>query len=193
MRKPPAVNWTVAPASTNLVGDDVAPPASATLLQAADQAVIDVAAMLYPPCAHMCDAQTDERRFHVVVPVGCTHGHVIITRAKRDDFQTKGTSQLQPTLFANTASGGFTGAAVISVGDPSDNQAEYCDVGSAQPTKIFIVPSSQTPDDVPTTSVDRAIELTSSKGKPSVELCSIQYAAGWTVAVHERVADMELL
>lgn len=186
-RATPNTKWLGAVSTLTVCGTDVAPTATMVLLRSADQSPIDVGCMLYGATAHCVEANTaavdTKRRFLVVIPPGCHHARMFVTRAG----DSAGTSQ-SDTTAGSTTSGGFAGVSVIKM--PSG-------VGGAEtylPAAIYssIIASDSDVNDAPAVSMDRPFKVPETL-VAGLELFEVNVAAGVSVAVFQRTADLETL
>ena len=145
---------------------DVVPPANGWLLTETDGATLDVA-VTYCQTAHMVDNATadgtTERRFLAVIPPGCNHAQLALTRSVQ--IQKDYTVQMAPSLIGCTTAGfGATSATDPVTDNYLENGVEgYLDLTAGVHASPLLRWTTDAIDDVTTGTVVRALKVAEAK------------------------------
>ena len=176
--------------TTEPLTNDATPPAKIALLAAAVSLPQDAATLPYAGCGRLCDATAVGRYLGIRVAPGAQHAraHVVVAMIPN------GTQVAQASSYLTSATGGTTGADVLLVQHANKFGQSSTELGItwSAPFSTFIVTSSETVNDTPTTSIDRQLEL-QSLTHPYTEQIYISDASGTCIWVSERIADLESL
>ena len=104
MRKPSTRDWSDLDATSAIIGELAAPPASIIYLAQAEAIVHDVATSPYACPGHMYDSLEEDRYHAVVLPLGVTHWRVAFVRCA--EYAAAGTVQ-SGTLEVTPDADGF--------------------------------------------------------------------------------------
>lgn len=198
MRPPNTRNWTGEDPAKPITAD-ATPPASLPLLVQADLYPLDVATMPYAATARAFDGLTDSghktRYLGVIVAPAAVHGRGTITRSWHLGT-TIGENNESWTTTGGTAGNDvvvtFTPVSAISADQAAMGFGISYVYGFGSTPLPMLAPTGETINDAPTSPVDRQYELTA-QASPYVEPCKVTRAAGFSLWVTQRVADLETL
>lgn len=196
MRAPPVRSWKSTPVpgpTTSVVGLDPTPPASLSLLLAAEAAAVQVVAGLYASPSLVFDGniQNTVRRIGVVVPVACRYSRAWVTRCGSVD-ELAPIGQLAHK-HASSTGGGYAGAPVSTRASLVDGTEVFYATHATKPVTHCEVAATGTGiDDAPAAAVDRAL-ATPEGLAPAVEVYQVEQVAGFSVQFWNRTADLETL
>ena len=190
MRKPSTRDWSDLDATSAIIGEIAAPPASISYLAQAEAIVHDVATSPYAGCAHMYDSLEEDRYHAVVLPLGVTHWRAAFVRCA--EYGAAGAVQAATELEAGTLP--VPAAEVITSPAQTAGAYVYMDMtGTANP--VALLKHQRTGgqiDDTPAATTDRQVPA-SALLRPQVVRYSISATAGHSAFVSGRTVDLETL
>ena len=190
MRKPSTRDWSDLDATSAIIGELAAPPASIIYLAQAEAIVHDVATSPYACPGHMYDSLEEDRYHAVVLPLGVTHWRAAFVRCA--EYGAAGAVQAATELEAGTLP--VAAAEVITSPAQTAGAYVYMDMtGTANP--VALLKHQRTGgqiDDSPAATTDRQIPA-SALLRPQVVRYSISATAGHSAFVSGRTVDLETL
>jgi len=205
MRLANSRNW-VGESIAKLLTSEATPPAEVSRLLLADSYPVDAAISPYAGCGRVFDgfSYNDSppvevearwgRYIGVMVAPGAVHARAAISRSDGYIISADWTFAMPHNSWTTT--GGAVGSNIVNTAfsailNPGQSAIKYL-FGFGQTVVDEIVFTGATIDDAPVAAVDRQYELTT-QNSPYIEPMFVRRAAGFSVCVVERIADLENL